>query len=113
VDYILAQPGTTNNDRTNDSGARRNTKNKTLTSSPEPYLLEFNKGPEMKYKSPKDNSLKSGLQIDILDLVLGQQPTPHTKKAINTHTTNKTNKWLLLNSVDKSKNKSKSKSKSK
>lgn len=52
-----------------------------------PYLLEFNKGPEMKYKSPKDQELKQGLQIDILELVLGQQ----------------TDKWLLLNSATKSK----------
>lgn len=63
-----------------------------------PYLLEFNKGPEMKYKSPRDKELKSGLQEDILELVLdprlilGQQYYNH-----------KTAKWLLLNSVDKSK----------
>jgi len=52
-----------------------------------PYLLEFNKGPEMKFKSPKDPELKQGLQQDILELVLG----------------NKTGKWLSLNSVNKSK----------
>jgi hypothetical protein len=52
-----------------------------------PYLLEFNKGPEMKYKSPRDKELKQGLQHDILELVLGHKP----------------GKWLLLNSVNKSK----------
>jgi len=54
-----------------------------------PYLLEFNKGPEMKYKSPKDPELKSGLQQAVLELVLGHKPEP--------------TKWILLNSVNKSK----------
>jgi hypothetical protein len=60
----------------------------------EPYLLEFNKGPEMKYKSPQDPELKSGLQTDILELVLGQA---------NTNTNTKQEKWILLNPVNKSK----------
>ena len=55
----------------------------------QPYLLEFNKGPEMKYKSPQDPELKSGLQTDVLELVLGPEPD--------------TTKWILLNSVNKSK----------
>lgn len=60
----------------------------------EPYLLEFNKGPEMKYKSPQDPELKSGLQTDILELVLGSAET----------TTNvNPGKWILLNSANKSK----------
>jgi len=73
VDYILTRSPNTNDDITE------------IT----PYLLEFNKGPEMKYKSPHDSELKSGLQLDILELVLGTSD-PHAK-------------WLLLNSVDKSK----------
>ena len=64
----------------------------------EPYLLEFNKGPEMKYKSPNDPELKSGLQTDILELVLGQ---PNTTTTTNTNT--KQEKWILVNSVNKSK----------
>ena len=53
-----------------------------------PYLLEFNKGPEMKYKSPGDPEMKSGLQVAILELVLGKTTA---------------DKWIQINSKDKSK----------
>jgi hypothetical protein len=36
----------------------------------EPLLLEFNKGPEMIYKSPGDKALKTGLISNMLDMVL-------------------------------------------
>lgn len=36
----------------------------------EPLLLEFNKGPEMIYKSPGDKVLKTGLIVNMLDMVL-------------------------------------------
>lgn len=87
-----------------------------------PYLLEFNKGPEMKYKSPHDKELKSGLQQDILEHVLGQQQqqdgiveskillhSNFSPLISNQHPYGVYNnlrldgKWLLLNSVNKSK----------
>jgi hypothetical protein len=76
ADYIIDAIDAINNDA---PGGVRGT----------PYLLEFNKGPEMKYKSPKDPELKSGLQQAVLELVLGHKPDP--------------TKWILLNSVTKSK----------
>ena len=39
----------------------------------EPLLLEFNKGPEMIYKSPGDKVLKTGLISNMLDMVLKRQ----------------------------------------
>lgn len=76
----------------------------------EPYLLEFNKGPEMKFKSPQDHELKSGLQIDILELVLGTKNTPHITNHTTNHPANQNtnqDKWIQINSKDKSKGKSK------
>ena len=35
----------------------------------EPYVLEFNKGPEMTYKSPGDNTLKPQLITDMLNMI--------------------------------------------
>lgn len=39
----------------------------------EPYILEFNKGPEMTYKSPGDNTLKQQLITDILDMITNKK----------------------------------------
>lgn len=36
-----------------------------------PYILEFNKGPEMTFKSPGDSKLKTGLITNMLNMVLG------------------------------------------
>lgn len=35
----------------------------------EPYILEFNKGPEMTYKSPNDESMKPKLVTDMLNMI--------------------------------------------
>lgn len=35
----------------------------------EPYILEFNKGPEMTYKSPNDESMKPQLITDMLNMI--------------------------------------------
>tara|TARA_B100000575_G_scaffold290606_1_gene294605 strand:+ start:751 stop:1923 length:1173 start_codon:yes stop_codon:yes gene_type:complete len=40
-----------------------------LDSNLHPYILELNKGPEMKYKSPQDEKLKSKIYTDLFCLV--------------------------------------------
>lgn len=39
----------------------------------EPYILEFNKGPEMKYKSPGDTTLKPQLITDMLNMITNKK----------------------------------------
>jgi hypothetical protein len=39
----------------------------------EPYILEFNKGPEMIYKSPRDKELKPMLMTDMLSMVTNKK----------------------------------------
>jgi hypothetical protein len=39
----------------------------------EPYILEFNKGPEMTYKSPGDTTLKPQLITDMLNMITNKK----------------------------------------
>jgi hypothetical protein len=45
----------------------------------EPYILEFNKGPEMTYKSPGDTALKPQLITDMLHMIMNKKGVTESK----------------------------------
>tara|TARA_Y100000816_G_scaffold291007_2_gene281130 strand:- start:426 stop:1697 length:1272 start_codon:yes stop_codon:yes gene_type:complete len=71
----------------------------------EPYILEFNKGPEMTIKSPNDSNLKNKLISDCFQLVLLNKNKLHLINdndnqidvILNELNTNKNNNWYIIN----------------
>ena len=71
----------------------------------EPYILEFNKGPEMTIKSPNDSNLKNKLINDCFQLVLLNKNKLHLINdndnqidvILNELNTNKNNNWYIIN----------------
>lgn len=58
-----------------------------------PYILEFNKGPEMQYKSPGDKKLKQTLMMDVFKLGCGRLRLPSSESENNLA------KWIKLSST--------------
>ena len=71
----------------------------------EPYILEFNKGPEMTIKSPNDSNLKNKLISDCFQLVLLNKKKLNLINdndnqidvILNELNTNKNNNWYIIN----------------
>jgi len=55
-----------------------------LDSELEPYILEFNKGPEMKYKTKNDISLKDDLLLDIIGISIMEYDMINPRTPIDT-----------------------------
>lgn len=55
-----------------------------LDSELEPYILEFNKGPELKYKTKNDISLKNGLLLDIMGVSIMEYNMINPRTPIDT-----------------------------